>query len=148
MQTSLSANKPPENPGLIREITASATWPLRHRVLWPDQPFSYVQLPEDTEGFHYGLYWDDNLVSVISLFLNESEAQFRKFATDSAYQRRGFGSQLLAHLLSEAKQKGTQRIWCNARLQTAPFYQKFGLTLAGQPFLKEGIPYSVMEKYL
>ncbi|KAI5865977.1 GCN5-like N-acetyltransferase [Durotheca rogersii] len=42
----------------IRPIAASETYPLRHAVLWPSQPASYVQLPEDVEGQHFGAFGD------------------------------------------------------------------------------------------
>ena len=81
----------------IREIKAEDTWPMRHKVMWPDQPLDYVILPQDEEGLHYGLFKEDKLISVISLFINQEEAQFRKFATATEAQGKGYGSALLHH---------------------------------------------------
>lgn len=50
----------------IKEIPASETWPLRHKVMWPNKPLDFVVLPIDEEGIHYGLFENKILVSVIS----------------------------------------------------------------------------------
>ena len=31
----------------IKEIKASDTWQIRHEVMWPNEPFEFVQLAED-----------------------------------------------------------------------------------------------------
>jgi len=130
----------------IRQITAAETWPLRHEVMWPDKPFAYVQLPDDDGGYHYGLFENGQLVSVLSLFLNGDLARFRKFATLPTHQRRGYGSRLLSHVLARAEDLGATRIWCSARVEAAPFYEKFGMQEAGERFPHEGMPYVRMEK--
>ena len=68
----------------ISEITAEQTHDLRHRVMWPDQPISFAILPEDANGVHFGLWKNEVLISIVSVFLNEKEAQFRKFATETS----------------------------------------------------------------
>ncbi|KAK8117591.1 GCN5-related N-acetyltransferase [Apiospora kogelbergensis] len=40
----------------IRAITPSETHDLRHSVLWPDKPLSYIQLDEDDEGHHFAVF--------------------------------------------------------------------------------------------
>ncbi len=129
----------------IREITAAETWPLRHAVMWPDKPFAYVQLADDDQGHHYGLFENDRLVSVLSLFVEGADARFRKFATLPACQRRGYGSRLLSHVLEAAVGLGARRIWCSARAEAAPFYGKFGMHEFGGRFTHEGMPYVKME---
>jgi hypothetical protein len=54
----------------IQPITPAQTYPLRHQVLWPDKPLDYVKIAEDEEGQHFGAFQDQELVSVISLFVN------------------------------------------------------------------------------
>nr|GAT56669.1 predicted protein [Mycena chlorophos] len=39
-----------------RPISAADTVPLRHSVLWPDKDVSYVLLPEDATGWHFGAF--------------------------------------------------------------------------------------------
>ena len=130
----------------IKKITAKNTWPLRHAVMWPDKPIHYIQLPKDQEGIHFGLYADHQLCSVISLFIDGNEAQFRKFATVVAEQGKGYGSQLLHYLMQEAKHQQVQRVWCNARKDKIGFYHRFGLEETEKEFDKGGIRYVVMEK--
>ena len=124
-----------------RPITAAETYLLRHTVLWPDKPIQYVQLPDDEQGFHYGTYLDGELVAVISLFINGNEARFRKFATRPDQQRKGLGTLLLQHIFTEARRLGATTICCDARLSTAPFYQRFGMQPTGNVFYKGEIPY-------
>ena len=131
----------------IREIKAEGTWPMRHKVMWPDQPLDYVILPQDEEGLHYGLFKEGKLISVISLFIDMEEAQFRKFATATEAQGNGYGSALLFHLLETAKKLGMKRIWCNARTDKASYYERFGLSKTHQHFKKGGIDYVIMERY-
>jgi GNAT superfamily N-acetyltransferase len=132
----------------IRPIEAAATYALRHAVLWPDKPAAYVQLPEDEAGQHFGAFVGDELVSVISLFINGDEARFRKFATAPAWQGRGIGGQLLAHTLAAATAAGARAIWCDARASALAFYQRYGLGPDGPPFAKGDIPYQRLRRAL
>ncbi|OTB09465.1 hypothetical protein M426DRAFT_6736 [Hypoxylon sp. CI-4A] len=43
-------------PITVRSIGASETYALRHAVLWPTKPLSYVQLPDDIAGQHFGAF--------------------------------------------------------------------------------------------
>ncbi len=88
---------------IIREASLDEVWQLRHEVMWPDQELSFVQLKDDANGRHFGLYVNDTLVSVISLFPEGTRAQFRKFATLREEQGKGYGSRLLAYTLEEAR---------------------------------------------
>ncbi|EJU00560.1 hypothetical protein DACRYDRAFT_80768 [Dacryopinax primogenitus] len=106
---------------LIRPISPSSTHALRHKVLWPHKPLSYVILEEDDHGWHFGAFLSSATegevpISVISCFLeplpeegvlssdlDQSKlprtGRFRKFATDPMYQGKGVGSALLKHVL-------------------------------------------------
>ncbi len=65
----------------IKRISPEETYDLRHRVMWPDHPWDFIKLQEDNNGKHFGLFVSNKLTSVISLFISNEEAQFRKFAT-------------------------------------------------------------------
>lgn len=132
----------------IRKIEAHDTWPLRHAVMWPDKPLEFVQLPEDKAGTHYGLFEENELISVISLFLKNNQIQFRKFATHTDKQGLGYGSKLLSYIIAEADQSGAQSIWCNAREEKCMFYEKFGLNRTEKGFKKAGIDYVIMERMI
>lgn len=130
----------------IIEITADETLPIRHQVMWPNKPFDYVKLDNDNEGLHFGLYLDKELISVISLFIMDSEAQFRKFATLENYQGKGYGSILLNEIIHIADKQSLKRIWCNARRNKSQFYRKFGMKATNNIFIKGGLDYVIMER--
>lgn len=129
----------------ISQIPATATWPLRHTVMWPDKPLDYIKLSGDDLGIHYGLFVEKQLVSVVSLFIDDDVAQFRKFATATSEQGKGYGTRLLSHLITEAKHKDIKLLWCNARVDKAAYYERFGMKKTCQIFNKGGIDYVIME---
>ncbi|SHK35459.1 GNAT family N-acetyltransferase [Hymenobacter psychrotolerans] len=133
---------------VIWAIAPSHTYLLRHEVLWPDKPLDYVKLDDDAEGYHYGAFQDDQLVAVISLFVNGSEARFRKFATSPAYQRQGIGSALLRYVVAEARRLEASCLWCDARQDSAGFYARFGMQPEGDVFYKGPIAYLRMARTL
>lgn len=135
----------------IQVVPVELVWQLRHEVMWPDRELDYVKLADDADGTHYGLFTeesDDHPVSVISLFVNGNEAQFRKFATRTECQGRGYGSQLLAFIVQESERLGVSRLYCNARTEKAAFYETFGLRTTAETFQKGGKAYVIMERML
>ncbi|HAK80200.1 MAG TPA: GNAT family N-acetyltransferase [Runella sp.] len=134
---------------MIQEISPAQTYPLRHQVLWPDKPVEFVKVPDDKQGIHLGYFLDEKLVSVISLFMDEHKiARFRKFATHPDLQRKGIGSQLLKATFERAKSAGASTLWCDARLDAQPFYERFGMKPEGKIFHKGTIPYVKMSTTL
>ncbi|MGY0038773.1 GNAT family N-acetyltransferase [Pedobacter sp. NJ-S-72] len=131
---------------IIKEVNACETWDLRHRVMWPEKTIDYVKLEEDRYGTHFGLFKGDQLISVVSLFITDQQAQFRKFATDNNVQGQGYGTKLLEHLMNVARHYNVTEIWCNARSEKAPFYKRFGMIEVGEEFSKEGINYVKMQR--
>jgi N-acetylglutamate synthase-like GNAT family acetyltransferase len=129
----------------VKKINASDTWQIRHEVMWPDQPFEFVQLEEDNLGFHFGVFEEDKLVSIISCFIEGKEMQFRKLATLEEYQGKGIASHLLKYILEFAKEKGVEKVWCNARTNKKSFYQKFGMIDTFKTFVKSGQEFTIME---
>jgi len=138
----------PKGDYYITPITAADTFPIRHLVMWPDKPLEFVKLPDDDKGLHFGLYVEDTLVSVLSLFIKGHSAQFRKFATLQSYQGKGYGTLLLNYVITEATKQGAVEIWCNARAEKADYYRTFGLTQTGEPHAKEGKSFVTMTKTL
>ena len=132
----------------IIEINATQTWPIRQEVMWPNEPISFVKLDDDMKGIHFGLYIDEKLISVISLFITGASAQFRKFATLPSHQGKGLGTHLLNHVLTYASVQNIQEIWCNARTEKASFYERFGMKSTKERFMKKGQEYVIMKKTL
>ncbi len=130
----------------IKEVAVEAVLNIRHDVMWPNKPFDYVRIPNDEKGKHFGLFLEDKLVSVVSLFIENNEAQFRKFATLPDYQNQGFGTHLLKEIIRIAEEQELYKIWCNARVDKSAYYLKFGMTLTNSKFEKGGIKYVIMEK--
>ncbi|KAI0698109.1 GCN5-related N-acetyltransferase [Cytidiella melzeri] len=151
---------------IYTRISAEETIPLRHSVLWPDQPVSYVLLPEDASGFHYGAIMrttDEAIecstpVAVISLFKealpattdsqtpSQPAARFRKFACEPAQQGHGIGTGLLRHVFEVAKHElDCSVIWCDARMKTAAWYERRGMQRFGDVFYKGPIEYVRMK---
>jgi GNAT superfamily N-acetyltransferase len=129
----------------VKTINASDTWQIRHEVMWPDQPFEFVKLEEDNLGIHFGVFEEDKLVSIVSCFMEEKEMQFRKLATLEDYQGKGIASHLLKYILEFAKEKGVEKVWCNARTNKKSFYEKFGMIDTFKSFVKSGQEFTIME---
>ncbi|WP_371372680.1 GNAT family N-acetyltransferase [Sporomusa aerivorans] len=132
----------------IKMINAADTWELRQKILRPDKPLQYIQLPDDAAGTHYGLYEGDRLLAVISTFMDRGEIQFRKFATVQDKQGQGYGTKLLRHVMAAAQMSGATAIWCNARKDKVSFYEKFGLETTPVENERDGIKYIIMRKQL
>ena len=132
----------------IEQVAPSVVWPVRQQVMYPEHDPDFVKIPGDESAIHLALYEDDALVSVISLFEEKGELQFRKFATVVAHQGKGYGSQLLQHVIRYARQQGIKRVWCNARVSALAFYKRLGFVDTEQRFVKHGIDYVVMELLL
>ncbi|MEA9415093.1 GNAT family N-acetyltransferase [Flavobacterium sp. PL02] len=130
---------------IIKEIPASETWEIRHKVMWPDMPFEFVQLKEDDLGVHFGLYNESELVAIVSCFEDNEEMQFRKLATLTKQQGQGFATMLLEYILQRSKNNGINRVWCNARVNKKSFYEKFGLVDTQITFFKSGQEFTIME---
>lgn len=130
----------------FHKIEASETWELRHRVMWSNKPLEYVKLPEDEKGIHFGLKKDEKLISVVSLFIENNQAQFRKFACEISEQNKGYGSKLLRYMFEQISNYEINRVWCNARINKTSYYKKFRMKETNQTFTKGGIDYVIMEK--
>ncbi|KAJ6476105.1 acyl-CoA N-acyltransferase [Mycena sanguinolenta] len=161
----LGSSHSASSPVRCLQIDAAQTVPLRHSVLWPNEPVSHVLLPEDASGWHYGAFIDANPVpvAVISLFIdawhidkplnhcgenvtNNRAVRFRKFACDPAYQGQGIGTKLLLHAISVARSdlQGSV-LWCDARDESRGWYERRGLEAFGDTFFKGPVKYIRMK---
>ncbi|WP_299125069.1 GNAT family N-acetyltransferase [uncultured Tenacibaculum sp.] len=131
----------------IKPIKTKDVLPIRHKVMWPNMPINYVSIENDKDARHFGLFINEELVSVISLFVKNKQAQFRKFATLTKYQGLGYGSFLLKHIITLVKEEKLKKLWCNARVEKSKFYTKFNLKVTDKRFVKGGIDYVIMETF-
>lgn len=132
----------------IKPVSLAEVWLLRHEVMYPDYPVDAVKLKDDEQGLHLGIYAGGELASVVSVFQQGREMQFRKLATRKNWQGKGFALSLLHYVNSLAQQKKMQRLWCNARLSATGLYEKMSMHATGQPWQALGQDFIVMEKKL
>lgn len=131
---------------MIQEAPYEEILRIRHEVMYPDKDIEYVKLPEDHLGLHIGYYEKGELVSVVSLFLEGRNLQFRKLATKAQHQNKGYASELIKWITDYAKDVKLDKIWCNSRIDKVQFYENFGFKKTTQSFIKEDISYVVMDK--
>lgn len=141
------------NETIIKPISSYETHTIRKIVLRPNQDAKSVIFEgDDTESTcHFGLYVNENLVSVASIYKRslENESlnswQIRAIATLPEHQGKGYGSKLLKSCISSVKKKNGNYIWCNARKKAVDYYKKFGFEIVGNEFEIAGIgPHYVM----
>lgn len=133
---------------LIKEVPIQEIWSIRQQVMYPGETVEFVKLDDDIAGIHLGLYQDDRLLSVISLFERDDAVQFRKFATIVREQGKGYGTRLLQYVMVWAAKNQKKIIWCNARLSATGLYEKFGMKQTGDSWAKYGIEFIKMQKQL
>ena len=132
----------------IKETELSRVWKLRYEIMYPEKDIEYVKLEEDEKGIHLGLYADDKLMSVISLFTENDSIQFRKFATLAAEQGKGYGTMLLNEVIDYAERNNIKKIWCNSRIEKTEFYEKFGFKKTNKKYEQDGRRFIIVEKIL
>ncbi len=131
---------------IIKPITAKQTWPIRQAVMYPKFTIEQVKLGDDASGRHFGLFVADELTVVVSLFVKDEALQFRKLATLTAQQGKGYGKQMMQFILDLASAESLKIVWCNARLSAAPFYRAFGFEILGESWQQDGHVFAVMQK--
>lgn len=132
----------------IRKISAEATYPVRHNVLRKGKPIESCRFEGDELATtnHYGLFENDRLQGIISLFEScnpifkeHKQMQIRGMAILEQNQGKGYGKQLVQYCENLLAASDTALIWFNARENARGFYQKLGYTTQGEPFNIEGI---------
>lgn len=131
---------------IISEAPYNEVLNIRQKVMYPDKDINFVKLDEDNLGLHIGVYENEELVSVMSVFLHGRELQFRKLATRTDMQGKGYASALMQWLIDYANDMKFERIWCNARANAIGFYKKFGYTETDERFSKNGYEYIIIER--
>jgi len=132
----------------IRAIRWQDALPVRHKVLWPDKPVLFCKVSGDETAKHYGIYIEEKLVSVASVYIEGSTARLRKFATLVEFQGKGLGTHLITYIIDALKRLGIACFWCDARKTATGFYQKFNMRPQGNDFDKSGVRYVKMSVQL
>ena len=140
----------------ITKIDAEKVRPLRHSELRKGQDFSTTSYLEDYEEgtFHMACIVDEKIVTCATFYpekstkiKSENAYRLRGMATDSNSQRKGYATDLMIESFEELKEKGTDLLWCNARLVAVDFYKSVGFNIIGEIFDIEAIgPHYYMYK--
>lgn len=132
----------------IRKISAQECFIVRHPVLRNGKPIEscYFEGDELNTTQHFGLFENDQIEGVISLFKNNNvlfedkhQAQIRGMAVLENNQGKGFGRQLVEHAEKNLKLQNINLIWFNARENAVGFYQKTGYEIIGDSFDIPGV---------
>ncbi len=129
-------------------ISPQAARVLRRRILRPeslsDDGVAYAEDSVETTAT-FGCREDGSIVSVGTVMAGAhprdakvGDWRIRGMATDDGYRNRGFGQLILDALLDHAGKQGGRRVWCNARVDAALFYERSGFVRHGEAFLTAG----------
>ncbi len=128
----------------LQRINHQQTYPIRHTVMWPNKPWDYIKIDGDESALHFGIEDNGVLCSVVSLFVENNQAQIRKLATLTSYQNKSYASRLIKHCIEYTKELELKHVWLNARADKITFYKRFGFESTDSTFEKGGITYVVM----
>lgn len=132
----------------LKEITALATYPVRHPVLRKGKPIETCSFDNDDNPTtkHFGLFDNEELKGVVSVFekknpvFNETKQfQIRGMAVLECVQGYGFGKILMLEAEKYCKAESEAIIWFNARENAVGFYENMGYTINGTSFDIVGI---------
>lgn len=124
---------------------------LRFRVLREPlgHPRSAVTFPFERESLHLVAVRDGRVVGCV-LFHPEDAHSGRLFqmAVDPTLQKRGLGRDLVRELERGLITRGYSHVHLHARAPVAPFYERLGYAVYGDPFEEVGIPHRHMRREL
>ena len=141
----------------IKKISSLETYPVRNEVLRKRKPIETCQFKgdDDENTTHFGLYVEDKLVGIISIFKENNilfpelnQFQIRGMAVLEAFQGKGFGAELVKEAENHCISLNTDLIWFNARENAVPFYKKLDYIIIGDSFLipDVGIHFAMYKK--
>lgn len=131
----------------IREISSEETIEVRHSVLRIGKPreSSVFVNDDDASTIHLGLFLDDQLIGVVSLFdastllMVGKQYQLRGMAILKEFQRKGYGRVLLQEIESYCQRVCCDLLWFNARESALAFYQALDYKIISPSFMIENI---------
>lgn len=128
---------------IVKKIIAAETYSVRLPVLRKGKPIESCHFEgDDLETTrHFGLYLEQELVGIISLFKKnnlifqeKNQYQIRGMAVLENHRKKDFGKALIIHCEEECNNQGVDLIWFNARIEAIGFYEKMGYQRTGTPF--------------
>ena len=116
---------------------------LRHKVLRHGKPFESCFYKEDkiASTIHLAAIVKDTIVSCATFYseknndiAHKNSFRLRGMATEEKFRKKGFGKLLLKTAEKIIGEKGSNNLWCNARIKAVPFYVSCGYKIFGQLF--------------
>ena len=134
---------------IIKSINANDTYSVRHPVLRPERPIEecYFELDNHLSSLHLVMEFNGEIIAVLSAlpikcenFPDLMSMRLRGIATLHAFQKKGFGSQLMIEVEKRLiKLKKIRLVWLNARTSAKSFYQNLGYEAMGETFNIQGV---------
>lgn len=124
---------------------------LRQKVFAVEQSCAYLDAdPWDLEALHLGFGTPPDLTACARIFLptpDDPSACFGRVVTHPEHRKLGLGKQLVQTCLEviDTLAPGVPT-FIEAQAYLERFYQGFGFTTFGEPFLEDGIPHLHMER--
>ncbi len=121
----------------IRMVDWRVVLPLRWAVLRPGRPIesAFFAGDEAQSALHLAALIGEEVVGVASFYeepfageaIREYTYRLRGMATAPSYQRKaGIGTRILQTAWPILRERGVALVWCYARLEAVPFYEKNG----------------------
>lgn len=125
---------------------------IRLAVFVEEQGFSReLEIDDlDDESWHVVAY-DDNHHPLATARLHEDHPHIwhvQRVATQQFARGSGLGRALFTYIEALAPEHGITKLSLGAQQSAQGFYEKLGFTVAGEPFLEEGVPHIDMVKQL
>jgi predicted GNAT family N-acyltransferase len=101
--------------------------------------------------------WDPQCVHAVAFDAHDSaigtgrllpDGHIGRMAVSASARGRGAGSDLLQHLMDEARRRGHAAAVLSAQTHAIPFYQRHGFEVMGAEYLDCGIPHVDMRRAL
>lgn len=122
---------------------------LRRRVFIEEQ-----QVPEadewdgrDQQAGHWVALYQGNLVGTLRVLWLEPHVKLGRFAIRKDCRGRGFGQALFRQVLMDLQTAGRQKFFLEAQMDRIHFYQHYGFTTIGEPYMDAGILHQAMQNY-
>ena len=140
----------------VKIVDVDSILELRHKVLRHGKPFESCFYEEDriASTIHLAAIVKDTIVSCATFYseknndiAHKNSFRLRGMATEEKFRKKGFGKLLLKTAEKIISEKGSNNLWCNARIKAVPFYLSCGYKIFGQIFDIQDIgPHYMMYK--
>lgn len=130
----------------IKKITARETYIVRHPVLRKGRPIDscYCEGDDDLSTIHLGAVISDEVYGVASFMKimapvafpvnSKTQYQLRCMGVIEKAQGMGIGALIMKKGFQLLQENQIDILWCNARINAVPFYEKLGFSVQGEMF--------------